>query len=246
MYSLKFLVVGVFLVCMEAHGFDLVKAVLNDQLSRTYWNLENNVYTFYSDLTAGIGLQNELLPSAQTSDPSTTQIPGLLAHFFSAIDQMETSISFASSEDIEAVAEVHFASWNAAYKQVLPFRSQNDFRNLWSKQLHSPPSNHKTLILKAGSRVVAFCGYQSLPNSTIEIIGLYVHPAFQRLGAGSKLLEYLKTLIKPGSLFFLWVYEKNEKAIQFYQKQGFERSGGETKKYKDTDIDLWKLKYAFN
>ena len=52
-----------------------------------------------------------------------------------------------------------------------------------------------------------------------EIFKLYVEPLFQSSGIGGKLLEYV---IQNCSATFLWVLEKNNKAIDFYLKHGFE------------------------
>jgi len=52
-----------------------------------------------------------------------------------------------------------------------------------------------------------------------QIVELYVEPFFQNQGIGSKLLNYA---IEQWNCDFLWVLEKNIRAIQFYQRHGFQ------------------------
>lgn len=51
-----------------------------------------------------------------------------------------------------------------------------------------------------------------------EIFKLYVDPFFQNNGIGSELIEFAINNFKAD---YLWVLEKNDKAISFYQKHGF-------------------------
>ena len=51
-----------------------------------------------------------------------------------------------------------------------------------------------------------------------QIVELYVDTFFENEGIGSKLVEFA---IKKMNCDFLWVLEKNVKAIRFYQRHGF-------------------------
>ena len=51
-----------------------------------------------------------------------------------------------------------------------------------------------------------------------EILELYVDSFFENQGIGSKLIKYA---IEQLDCDFLWVLEKNIKAIRFYQRHGF-------------------------
>ena len=51
-----------------------------------------------------------------------------------------------------------------------------------------------------------------------QILELYVDSFFENQGIGSKLLKYA---IEQMNCDFLWVLEKNIKAIRFYQRSGF-------------------------
>ena len=171
-----------------------------------------------------------------------TEMVDLLSHFSNSINPMESSISFANYDDSESIAHVHYHSWNMAYNGELPLKSLEERISFWKKLLASPPENHQVLVLRVNGRVIAFCGYTNNSES-IEINGLYVHPVFQRMGAGKKILDYLSIIFTSGTLVYLWVYEKNSKAIQFYKRNGFKQSESKSKKYPNTDKNLLKFEH---
>ena len=61
-----------------------------------------------------------------------------------------------------------------------------------------------------------------------QIVELYVDSVFENQGIGSKLIKYA---IEQLDCDFLWVLEKNIKAIRFYQRYGFAVT--EEKKYQE-------------
>ena len=54
------------------------------------------------------------------------------------------------------------------------------------------------------------------------IARLFVEPVLQNASIGSRLLEYA---VKKHQADHLWVLEKNEKAIRFYERHGFSATG---------------------
>ncbi len=61
-----------------------------------------------------------------------------------------------------------------------------------------------------------------------EILELYVDSFFENQGIGSKLLKFA---VEQMNCDYLWVLEKNIKAIQFYRRNGFRMT--QEKKYQE-------------
>lgn len=70
------------------------------------------------------------------------------------------------------------------------------------------------------------------------IARLFVEPVLQNASIGSKLLEYA---VKEHGADNLWALEKNEKAIRFYERHGFVRTG-EKKLEEDTTEYLVRMR----
>ena len=66
-----------------------------------------------------------------------------------------------------------------------------------------------------------------------EVRRLFVEPTLQGKSIGADLLEYG---IAEKDVYFLWVLEKNIKAIVFYKKHGFDATN--KKKYKEDTIEF--------
>ncbi len=64
-------------------------------------------------------------------------------------------------------------------------------------------------------------------KNTLEIERIYILKAFQGKNIGSFLLDKAKEIVKKENLDYLWlaVWEKNEQAIKFYEKHGFQIFG---------------------
>lgn len=66
-----------------------------------------------------------------------------------------------------------------------------------------------------------------LPAPVMEIEKIYVLQQFQGLRLGKQLIEYSCRIAAENGIHTIWlgVWEHNEKAIRFYQQQGFEKFG---------------------
>lgn len=68
-----------------------------------------------------------------------------------------------------------------------------------------------------------------------EIVELYTDPYFEGVGIGSKLMKYANNHF---DIKYLWVLEKNEGAIRFYKKSGFEPNGERRPEASQFDIKM--------
>lgn len=143
-------------------------------------------------------------------------------------------IRLAQTGDIAEIARIHVASWQAAYKNLLPeeFLARLDAKNretLWHGVLTSDP--HSILIVENENRVAGFCHFTpsrhgSLPDA-LEITSIYLDPSLFRQGLGTRLIssaiaEATKANYKT---VILWVLESNTPARLFYEKHGFSPEG---------------------
>jgi ribosomal protein S18 acetylase RimI-like enzyme len=69
-------------------------------------------------------------------------------------------------------------------------------------------------VAEEGGAVVGFSGIKDG-----EVTHLYVDPAWQDRGIGTRLLEHAKA--ESDGRLFLWVFQKNEGARRFYERHGF-------------------------
>ena len=68
-------------------------------------------------------------------------------------------------------------------------------------------------VYEENGAVVGFAGLQDT-----YVAGIFVNEAMQNRGIGKKLMDELK---KHKTILQLHVYEKNEKALRFYQREHF-------------------------
>ena len=62
-------------------------------------------------------------------------------------------------------------------------------------------------------------------DDSIELERIYVLKAYQSLGLGKQILDRIKSLAQEKNKKMLWlgVWEENTRAIQFYQRHGFQK-----------------------
>lgn len=144
------------------------------------------------------------------------------------------SIRPATPGDARAIAEVHVAAWQAAYKDFMP---EDDLKKLsaekrlafWREAIdYSEP---QLLVATDGAQVIGFVGFdrsrdKGSKSTTGEIWALYVKPSHWRKGAGLALWDGAREgLNEEGcTQVTLWVLLRNEPALNFYEHAaGFKR-----------------------
>jgi ribosomal protein S18 acetylase RimI-like enzyme len=154
-------------------------------------------------------------------------------------DQLDIHISAASPADCRSVAQVHVASWQAAYMEILDpaflaAMSVDRREASWQQALLAGKSG--LLVGRVGSSVVGFSSFGAsrdtdAPKDRGELWALYVHPDAWSTGAGRQLWqETQRRLLAQGySSVSLWVLERNERAISFYSAAGFAVEPGSAK-----------------
>ena len=138
----------------------------------------------------------------------------------------------ATPNDASAIAVIHVGTWQAAYRGMIPEAildalSADGRADFWHGLLSA---EHRTMVAESNAEVIGFCSLipaREGETGVAEIAALYVIPAHWRQGAGGALCAAVfKAAIEDGfSTITLWVLAANERAISFYQAQGFARDG---------------------
>jgi len=147
----------------------------------------------------------------------------------------------ASHDDCRAVAEVHVASWQAAYAGILDpvflaGLSIDRREESWRQVLSARES--ELLLGLVGPSVVGFASFgpsrdADAPSARAELWALYVDPRAWSTGAGRELWQaaHARMQSQGFSTVSLWVLERNARAIGFYTAMGFRVEAGTEKEF---------------
>lgn len=131
--------------------------------------------------------------------------------------------------DALAIAQVQVASWQAAYRHLLPAA--------WLSAMSVPARCEQwRRVLSAAHAVAVTCvdgqvaGFVSAgpsrdpgaPAGTHEVYALYVHPDAWSQGHGGALLDWARATCRArgGNRLTLWALVGNERGSRFYERQG--------------------------
>jgi ribosomal protein S18 acetylase RimI-like enzyme len=140
----------------------------------------------------------------------------------------------ATVRDAKTIAEIHVASWQTAYKDLMP---KEDLKSLsvekrqafWREAIEY--SEPQLLVATEADELVGFVGFdrsrdKGTKSTTGEIWALYVIPAHWRQGAGLALWDGAREGLKEEGCTQVtsWVLLGNERALSFYERAaGFKR-----------------------
>ncbi|UUZ68945.1 GNAT family N-acetyltransferase [Polaromonas sp. P2-4] len=167
------------------------------------------------------------------------------------------SVRPATARDAKAIAEIHVATWQAAYTELMP----EDFlksmtvekrQAYWREAIEY--SEPQLLVATEGEKVVGFVGYDRSRDANSkptvgEIWALYVAPAHWGNGAGLALWDGAREGLKEEGCtqVTMWVLLRNERALRFCeQAAGFKREmpSLKTVAFGSTKLEEIRLKRA--
>ena len=163
-------------------------------------------------------------------------------------------IAQANPQDARAIAEIHVATWRAAYASILPADylaslSVESREAMWSECIASGTS--QLLVAKDNGLVKGWlsfgaCRDEGAPASEAEVWALYVSPESWSTGTGCTLWLEAKSrmLQQQFTSCSLWVFPQNVRAIKFYEAAGLVRDPSPPKSFKLGGIRLQMVRYA--
>jgi ribosomal protein S18 acetylase RimI-like enzyme len=139
----------------------------------------------------------------------------------------------ATFADCKLINSVAAQIWAPTYSHLMSARQlEYMFEMMYSPEnlLRAMTEGGQTFIIfKDGNDHIGYVSYETLPDHDFYLQKIYLLPSRQGRGAGRRMLEmfleYLRTLDPEARKLGLNVNRENRKAIDFYQRNGFETVG---------------------
>ena len=163
-------------------------------------------------------------------------------------------IRHATESDIPALARVHVATWQVAYRGILPDHlldglTQTQFETSWRERIAS--ISRTTLVCERRHTIVGFAAFGPTRDRdqdaalTAELYGLYVESAHWSHGYGHALWQQVQEAFM-GSRYesaTLWVLAENVRARRFYEREGFALEENMSKVEERAGFKLHEVRY---
>ncbi len=150
----------------------------------------------------------------------------------------ENRIEFkkAGLNDIETIQQIVYTTWPVTFGHILPAEQISYMLGLiYNRQALSHQmleKGHQFILVENMGKPLGFTSYETAYNSEPQLMihKLYLLPTTQGMGIGTQLLQKLEETARDYNLLKLRlkVYFANTKAIRFYEKNGFIKTGTET------------------
>ena len=146
----------------------------------------------------------------------------------------------AGNRDISRIAEILIFTKRTTYRPIFKNDnvSFNEMQVLKEIEKLSQPSALDNIYVYDDGIVKATVKIEDVGEKT-KVSEFFVDPFFQGEGIGTKILN---TVIEKSKEVFLYVLDKNERAIRFYVKMGFKYTG---EKEEFLNSGFYMLKYFF-
>lgn len=153
----------------------------------------------------------------------------------------------AKQDDLPVIASIHAMSWRDAYAGVLPadyLRSQvqQDLQAYWEQREILPQD--VVLVADTPDGPVGFIAVWCRPAPFID--NLHVLPSMRSRGIGAALMEAAagQLIARGHTTAYLWVFERNEAAIRFYQRLGAAKGRQEVKEVRGHKVPSLRLEWS--
>lgn len=166
--------------------------------------------------------------------------------------QILVDIRQATVVDAHSIAEIHVASWQSAYAEIMPASLLRDLSvekraNSWRDALESARINVElayTAGQPAGWVAYGKCRDNDKDASWGEIEAIYMRPSQYGQGIGAMLMAHAsRSLVEMGyNHLSLWVLTNNYRARTFYERAGF-AADNTTKEFEVGGSVLCEMRY---
>ena len=133
-----------------------------------------------------------------------------------------------TDEELCGRGYVHCTSWQEAYRGIVCDRYL-DTMTVEATTARTRQFPENTLVAKDKEKVVGFAVYGPSRDEDLmdagEVIAIYVLSEYYDRKIGYRLMNEAISRLKEYNTILVWVLEKNERAIRFYQRYGFEFDG---------------------
>ena len=133
-----------------------------------------------------------------------------------------------TDEELCGRGYVHCRSWQEAYRGIVCDRYL-DAMTVEATTARARQFPENTLIAKDEERVVGFAVFGPSRDEDLtdagEVVAIYVLSEYHGRGIGYRLMNEACARLREYQTIFVWVLEKNERAIRFYHRYGFEFDG---------------------
>lgn len=160
----------------------------------------------------------------------------------------------ATAEDCISIAEVHVASWKAAYSGIVPDEflaslSVEQRASMWRQAVAAGAP--QVLVAKDNEQILGFAAFgqsrdEDAPTHRGELYAIYLAPASWSRGVGRALWRSThEVLCATGfTSTSLWVIAGNDRAMKFYSAAGFVQEPGSAREFVLGRTPLTELRYV--
>ncbi len=140
-------------------------------------------------------------------------------------------------QDARGIAEVHVATWRAAYRDLLPPSFLNGLsvdnrERMWREELRVMHAERAPWVAEAAGQIVGFVSAGASRNDDArpgeaEVYAIYVLPGCWDRGVGGTLLTHAeRDLVSHGyTEATLWCLTDNTRGRAFYERAGWRLDG---------------------
>ena len=139
---------------------------------------------------------------------------------------------------------MHCIAWQEAYRGIVCDRYLDSMTaEAATARARQFPEN--TLVARDQGKAVEFSVYGPARDEDLkdagEVITIYVLSAYYGRKIGYRLMNEAFSRLSEYKTIFVWVFEKNERAIRFYHRYGFEFDGCKKQWHLGTPVSIVRM-----